>query len=137
MSLPVTSVIAALLAIIMFPLALQISLRRVAIGKAAGDVSKAVFGDQGNPGLRNAIRAFGNFTEYTPVCLVLLALMELQGASPLLLWWVGGCFVAGRLVHGVAMSLIPNVPAPRALAMLTTYAAMLVPAMWLLASYAG
>ncbi len=131
-SLPVTSTIAAVLAIVMFPLTLQVSLRRVAVGLAMGGMTMAVFGDQGDEALRNKIRAFGNFIEYVPICLVLFALMELQGAPPLLLWTVGGAFVAGRLLHALSMSLYPFVPPPRGLSMLTTYAALLVPAGWLL-----
>ncbi len=133
MILPVTSTLAAALALLMFPLTLRVSLRRVVVGKAMGGANKAVFGDQGDDGLRNRVRAFGNFTEYAPMCLVLLALMELQGASSALLWWIGGLFVAGRYIHAFAMSVNPHFPLPRGIAMLTTYAALIVPAGWLLA----
>lgn len=53
-SLPITSTIAACLAIIMFPLTLQISMRRKSIGNV-------VFGDGNDDVLRRRIRAFGNF----------------------------------------------------------------------------
>ena len=132
MLLPVTSTIAAGLALIMFPLSLQVSGRRAHIGKKSGIIHKAVFGDDGDPMLRNSIRAFGNFSEYAPIALLLLALMEFQGADPQLLWWLGGLFVLGRAVHGVSMTFIPLNPVARGLAMLTTYAMMLVPAWWLL-----
>jgi len=132
MMLPITSTIAAALAIVMFPLTVQVSMRRAAIGVKAGDVAKAVFGDADDPGLRAAIRAFGNFTEYAPMCLLLLALMELQGASSSLLWGIGGAFVLGRLIHGLSMTYIPRSPAPRGLAMIATYASLLVPAWWFL-----
>lgn len=135
MQLPATSAIAALLAVLMFPLTVQISMRRASIGMKSGDIAKAVFGDAGDAGLRAAVRAFGNFTEYAPMCLLLLALMELQGASAVLLWSVGGAFVAGRFIHGLAMTFIPNNPAPRGLAMMATYAAILVPAWWLFAHH--
>lgn len=74
LALPFTSITAASLAMIMLPLTLQVSLRRVAIGSV-------VFGDGGDDVLRRRIRAFGNFTEYTPLCLILLALLEAQGAG--------------------------------------------------------
>lgn len=134
MLLPVTSTIAALLAILMLPLTIQVSMRRALIGKRSGDIATAVFGDVGDVKLRSSIRAFGNFIEYVPMCLLLLALMELQNAPSQLLWWVGGCFVGGRVIHAVSMSFIPRNPAPRGLAMFTTYAALLVPAWWLLNS---
>lgn len=132
MNLPVTSMIAAMLAIVMVPLTVHISVRRAFIGIKSGQLNKAVFGDVGDALLRNSIRAFGNFIEYVPTVLVLFSLMEIQGASSNLLWWLGGCFVVGRIIHGLSMTFIPSIPAPRGLAMFATYAALLVPAWWLL-----
>ncbi len=132
MDLPVTSTIAACLALVALPLSIHISARRAIIGLKAGIIHKAVFDDTGNDMLRNAIRAFGNFIEYVPLAILLLALMELQGAPASMLAWLGGLFVAGRIVHAVSMTFIPLIPAPRALAMFTTYAVFVVPAWWLL-----
>jgi len=128
-SLPVTSTIAACLAIIMFPLTFQVSLRRI----SAGNV---VFGDAGEDVLRRRIRAFGNFVEYAPMCLVLLALVEMGGGSQILLWTVGGLLLLGRIVHALGM-LYANNAAPRGAAMIMTYAAFLVPAVWLLKNVWG
>lgn len=132
MDLPITSMLTALLALLAVPLSVQVSARRAAIGIRAGKIDTAVFGDADNPMLRNSIRAFGNFIEYTPLALILLALMELQGAPGALLWGIGGAFVAGRAIHALAMTFIPHNPAPRGLAMMTTYAVYLVPAWWLI-----
>ena len=132
MGFTITSTLAGLLALIAIPLTLHISIRRAAIGMKSGKIDAAVFGDVGDPMLRSSIRAFSNFMEYTPLALILLALMEAQGAPETLLWWVGGAFVAGRVVHALSMTFIPRNPAPRGLAMLPTYAAFLVPAWWLL-----
>lgn len=123
-ALPVTSIIAAILAIIMFPLTLQVSTRRLAVGSV-------VFGDGGDETLRRRIRAFGNFVEYVPICLILLVLIEFQGARPLWLWITGGLLVAGRVIHALGM-LFATSPAPRGIAMMMTYGAFLVPAAWLL-----
>ncbi|WP_109809415.1 MAPEG family protein [Sphingosinithalassobacter portus] len=133
-TLPVTATIAGLLALAMFPLTLQVSMRRAMIGMKAGVIHAAVFGDAGNDGLRNADRAFGNFIEYVPMVLVLLGLSEWRGAPETGLWIVGGAFVAGRILHAISMTFIPLNPAPRGVAMLTTYAALLVPAWWLLSA---
>ena len=123
-ALPVTSIVAATLAIVMFPLALQISMRRLALGGV-------VFGDADDDALRRRIRAFGNFVEYVPICLVLLVLMEAQGAPSLWLWIAGVLLLAGRFLHALGM-LFANSPAPRGVAMMMTYGAFLVPAAWLL-----
>ncbi len=126
-SLPITSTIAALLAILMFPLTLQVSILR----KSLGNVT---FGDADDPVLRRRIRAFGNFAEYTPLCLVLLALVELQGASAGFAWSVGALLLAGRLIHALGM-LYVNSPAPRGVGMFMTYAAFLLPAGWMLVHF--
>ena len=82
----------------MFPLTLQVSLRRAALGKAQGDLTAVTFGDGSDEVLRRRTRAFGNFIEYVPLCLVTLTLTELAGASPTLLWSIGGLLVVGLIL---------------------------------------
>ncbi|MBI1985543.1 MAG: MAPEG family protein [Rhodospirillales bacterium] len=123
-ALPITSTVAAGLAIFMFPLTVQISMRRKSLGNV-------VFGDADDMVLRRRIRAFGNFVEYAPICLLLMALMELQGTPSTWLWVVGGLLAAGRVIHALGM-LFADTPVPRAIGMLMTYAAFLIPAAWLL-----
>lgn len=135
-SLPITSIIAALLAIVMLPLTLQISIRRAVLGKAGGDIASVTFGDGGDEVLRRRIRAFGNFVEYVPFCLILLALLEGSGAANAFVWAIGITLFTGRIVHALGM-LYANHPAPRGIAMLMTYIAFLAPATWLLLNYPG
>ncbi|MEP5152106.1 MAPEG family protein [Planktotalea sp.] len=132
MILPITTTCAALLGLISVPLTIHVSVRRAMIGLKSGKIDAAVFGHADDLMLRNSIRAFGNFVEYTPLALILLALLEGQGAPSGLVWGIGGAFVAGRVVHGLAMTFISHNPAPRGLAMLATYAAFLVPSIWML-----
>ncbi len=129
--LPITSLVAGLLALAAIPLAMQISARRIALGKAAGDPTAVVFGDGGDALLRRRIRAFGNFIEYVPIALILLALMELQGGASLWAWLSGVALLVGRGVHALGM-LYAQSPAPRALGMILTYIAILISAVWLL-----
>lgn len=133
MDLSVTSYVAGALALIMVPLSLQVSIRRARIGQRSGNIAAAVFGDAGDEGLRNSIRAFGNFIEYAPMVLLLLAFAELRGAPQAILAWAGGAFVAGRIIHAVSMTLVPNSPPPRGLAMLVTHGVTLLLG-WLLVS---
>ena len=62
------------------------------------------FGDGGNRDLRRRIRAMGNLTEYAPIALILLGLLELQGLPSWSLHLIGLMFLAGRLIHGWAFS---------------------------------
>ncbi len=133
-ALPITSIAAALLAIVMFPLTLSVSMRRLALGREKGDVTAFVFGDGNDIILRRRIRAFGNFIEYAPTCVVMLGLTELGGASAVFLWGICTTLVAGRMLHALGM-LYADSPAPRGLAMFMTYVTFLGPAFWLLFHY--
>ncbi len=126
--LPITSTLAAVLAILLFVLTLLVSMRRAILGKEAGDIAKHVFGDGNDETLRRRGRAFGNLIEYAPFCLIMIALLEAQGASPTLLWTLGGAFTIGRIVHATSMLLVPRNPLPRGLAMMTTYLVLLISA---------
>ena len=134
--LPITSMVAAVLACLMFVLTALVSMRRVELGKQSGDIAKFVFGHGDDETLRRRIRAFGNFMEYTPVGLILFALIEFQGAGNSLLWWLGAAFVIGRLLHALGMLFSPRFPLPRAIGMFATYATLLVPAGWMLINLA-
>ncbi len=117
----------------MLPLTLQVSMRRAALGKAMGKVNGVTFGDGNDEILRRRIRAFGNFIEYTPRCLVMLALTENAGASPTFVWTIGGLLLFGRGLHALGM-LYSDTPVPRGIAMFMTYGAFLAPAVWLLSN---
>ena len=135
-SLPITSVVAALLAIAMLPLTIQVSARRLALGKAAGDVNAVLYGDGGDEVLLRRTRAFGTFIEYVPFCLIMLALIENSGASSILVWAIGSTLFVSRIVHALAI-LYTKHPAPRRTAMFMTYVSILVPAVWLLFNYSA
>lgn len=60
-------------------------------------------GDGNEPELQAAIRAQGNATEYIPISLILLVLLELSKA-PIAFIHIGGCLIlAGRILHAKAL----------------------------------
>ena len=130
-SLPITSTIAATLAMLMFILTLLISMRRVSLGKAEGDIAKYPIDDGDDENLKRRIGAFTNFIEYVPVALIMLALIELQGATSTLVWWLGCTFIIGRILHAIGMLTNPHFALPRIVGMFATYAVLLIPAGWL------
>lgn len=79
-------------------------------------------GDQGDKQLLKRIRAHANFTEYAPLCLLLLVLLELQGAPALLLHLLGVMLLVGRITHGYALSRTPTQLTLRVLGMGLTLA---------------
>ena len=123
--LPVTSVTAAIAALMLVALSAPISLRRRRL--------RIPSGDGGDAGLQRLIRAQGNFTEYTPMGLILLALVEV-GITPVgLLWTIGLLLVVGRGLH--ALGLLRGSVAVRALGMAGTFASLIVAAVILLTRY--
>jgi uncharacterized membrane protein YecN with MAPEG domain len=67
---------------------------------------RIAIGDAGDARMLRAMRVHANFAEYVPLCLVLLYLREVQGASALYLHALGACLVAGRLVHAYGVGQV-------------------------------
>jgi uncharacterized protein len=87
----VTSVFASILTIIYIKLAWNVIALR---GK-----NKVSLGSGGVSNLEKTIRAHGNFSEYSPIALILMGCLEINGAP----WWFvtfwGLMFTIGRLLH--------------------------------------
>lgn len=92
----VTPLYAALLAVWLVVLSLRvINQRRRA---------RVSLGDGGDSALQRAIRAHANFTEYVPVALILLLILELSRFSIYLLHLIGIVLVIARVLHGYALA---------------------------------
>lgn len=65
--------------------------------------SKTTLGDGGNPDLLRAIRAHGNFIEFTPMLLIILGLLEYSRANQTLLLALAIMIVVGRILHGLGL----------------------------------
>ena len=64
---------------------------------------KVSIGDGGNNLVIRRMRAHANFIEYTPIFLILLALVELAWGSNLYLWAAAILFILGRIAHPFGM----------------------------------
>ncbi|MBR0690538.1 MAPEG family protein [Bradyrhizobium manausense] len=90
----------AVLALIYAALALQV----VRLRRSSG----APFDDGGDASLRSAIRAHGNFMEYVPIIALMVAMLEMSGASPLRIHLLMGALVLSRLLHPLGMYAVPG-----------------------------
>ncbi len=61
-------------------------------------------GDGGDPAMLRVIRGHGNFAEYVPLALLLLAILELCNFSAYVLHGLGAMLLVGRLLHGYSLS---------------------------------
>lgn len=78
-------------------------------------------GDGGVPALNQAIRAFGNATEYVPAAMAGLGLLALVSAPPLLIHPIGLILLLGRVLHAFGLSRSSAATLPRALGVLATW----------------
>ncbi len=113
----ITSIIAAILALIFIKLSFAvIGLRRK---------NKVGLGNGGHDDLERAIRAQGNFAEYVPFGLILIACLELNGAP----WWLvaipGLTLIIGRLIHARGINEPPPNFNKRVLGMKFTFGTLI------------
>lgn len=64
---------------------------------------KIFVGDGGSLRLIARMRAQLNFAEYTPIVLILLALVELARGGNIYLWVVAMVYIIGRVLHAFGM----------------------------------
>jgi uncharacterized membrane protein YecN with MAPEG domain len=67
-------------------------------------------GDGGNTDLIIRIRTHGNFIEYAPLLLIVMALLEMAGANHAALATYGAVLVVTRIAHAVSMPGPPRNP---------------------------
>ena len=113
----ITSIIVAILTIIFIRLSFAvIGLRRK---------NKVGLGSGGHEDLERAIRTQGNFAEYVPIGIILIACLELNGAP----WWLvmlpGVTLIVGRLIHAKGINEPPPNFSSRVLGMKFTFGTLI------------
>ena len=96
----ITAAYAAILAVLFVVLSRNVIVirrrRRIAIGA------------ESDPDLLRRVRAQGNFAEYAPLAIVLIALAEIQGLTSVMVHGLGLALLAGRILHAVGLSRTPE-----------------------------
>ena len=93
--LPITLTIAGAAALLNLWIAIRVGVLRTR--------HKIMISDGGNDALSARMRAHSNFTEYTPIFLILLGLVELAHGPAMWLWVVGIIFILARILHVFGM----------------------------------
>lgn len=78
-------------------------------------------GDSGNEPLVKAIRIHGNFAEYIPIILLLMAFYEMNGGTNTFLHVAGVILVLGRISHAIGLTKSSGISRYRQFAVLTTF----------------
>ena len=75
--------------------------------RPAAHQNRAAFGDANSPELRSAIRAHAHFAEYVPIIALMVAMLEMAGASPLRVHLLMAGLLLSRLMHPLGMRAKP------------------------------
>ena len=121
---PITSIYAALLALLLLALAGRVV--RVRLGQ------QIPLGTGGSEDMEQRVRVHGNLTEYAPIFLILLLATELGHAPVWLLHGTGIAFVAGRVMHAAGLSKVRGRSAGRVYGSVLSWTAIVVLAVYLL-----
>ena len=102
MTILITGLYGGLLGLTMLFLAMQVSGKRMK--------QKSSIATDTTPALFEAIRRHGNFVEWVPFALILMAVCEINGLQSLYLHILGASLVVGRLIHpwGIKAGKMPH-----------------------------
>jgi uncharacterized membrane protein YecN with MAPEG domain len=117
MILHVSAFYAALTGILCVILSVMVVRMRVA--------KKISIGDGGDKEMSRMVRVFGNFAEYAPLVLVLMAITEANSDPRLLLHICGIAFVIGRIAHAFGLSRTLGINAGRTIGVVATLGVVL------------
>jgi uncharacterized membrane protein YecN with MAPEG domain len=94
--------------------------------------SKISLGTGNNPAMERRIRVQGNFAEYVPLALLLLAFMEMQQQSRILIHVLCIVLIVARLVHAIGVTPVNENFPMRAASVVATFAVLVIAALFLL-----
>lgn len=86
---------------------------------------KIPLGDGGDHHFQQVIRAHGNFSEYTPIVLILLFIAEVNLSNSILLHLVGTALLSGRFLHAFGLRRHSGLSWQRVSGMLLTFTSLI------------
>lgn len=78
--------------------------------------------------LKAAVRIHGNFSEYVPLCLLLLFFIEASGGPLWLVHALGAALFIARISHAIGLTKSAGTSPPRAIGVLLTFVVLLTQA---------
>ena len=93
--IPITAVFTGVFALMLVFLSARVTLLRRS--------KKISLSDGGDRAMTTAIRVQGNFIEYVPMALALMALIEAMGGRPWAVYLFGALLVLARLAHALGL----------------------------------
>lgn len=112
--LPVTGIFLGVFGLLLLALAWHVIRKRRS--------ARIGLGDGGDKRLLSAIRIHGNFAEYVPMAMLLMAAAELNRARPSLLYGCGVVLVAARVAHAWGLNRSSGASTQRVMGTVGTFA---------------
>lgn len=94
--------------------------------------AKIGIGTGNNPAMERRIRVHGNFAEYVPIALLLLAFMEMQSQPRFIIHILCILLIAARIVHAIGVTPVNENFPMRVASVLTTFGVLVVASLMLL-----
>jgi uncharacterized membrane protein YecN with MAPEG domain len=126
MATPITALWTGMLGLLMLVLAMRVVRTRV--------TENVIFGDGGNTVMLQRIRVHANFIEYVPMGVVLMLVLELNGAGATVLHSLGATLFVARLLHAFGLSTSTGTTPGRFVGTILTWLVLIagcVLALWL------
>jgi|TARA_B110000091_G_C13788193_1_gene464335 hypothetical protein len=117
MHTPITAFYAGLLGILFFYFSVLVVKGRF--------TKKISLGDGGDHHFQQMIRAHGNFSEYTPIVLILLFIAEINLSNSIILHLAGTALLSGRFIHAFGLRRHSGISWQRISGMLLTFASLI------------
>jgi uncharacterized membrane protein YecN with MAPEG domain len=117
----ITLLVASLHVLLYVVLALRVVLHRRA--------SRIGVGTGGDSAMALRVRVHGNFAEYVPLALLMLAVLELSAMPAALLWTCGVALLLARVLHAVGLGRSPGYSFGRFAGTLLTFLVLLAMAL--------
>jgi uncharacterized membrane protein YecN with MAPEG domain len=86
---------------------------------------KIPLGDGGDHHFQQVISAYGNFSEYTPIVLILLFIAEVNLSDPIFLHLAGTALLSGRFLHAFGLRRHSGASWQMAAGILLTFASLI------------
>ena len=116
----VTGFYAGLLTLLLIALSVNVIRMRLKFKVGLGE------GDADQRPLIKAVRIHGNFVEYIPLSLLLMAAYEIGGGNVALLHVLGATLVVGRVFHAMGLNKTIGTSRERQIGVLSTFIVMLI-----------
>ncbi|MFT4178958.1 MAG: MAPEG family protein [Thermomonas sp.] len=117
----ITLLIASLHVLLFVVLSFRVVLHRRARGIGVGT--------GGDEAMTRKMRVHGNFSEYVPLALLMLALLELSQLAPAWIWTLGIVLLVARVLHAIGLNGSAGYSTGRFVGAATTFALLTVMAL--------